>query len=109
MAPDIENRGIDEIYIDLTALVEAVEGEGRGDTAGRRGVPQACGAWEEDLLAGGSSRGIGKAGLTAAIRSASSILLTGDRTHFGRWYGKSFQDVTVHSPLSLAELFKLAN
>ena len=43
----------------------------------------------------------------AAVRSASSVLLTGDRTHFGSLFGRTFHGVTIHSPRSLAEvLFK---
>ena len=41
--------------------------------------------------------------LAAAVRSACSILLTGDRTHFGPLYGKTVHGVTIHSPQSLAE------
>jgi len=41
--------------------------------------------------------------LAAAIRCRCDALLTGDRTHFGRNYGKAFAEVTIHSPRSLAE------
>jgi predicted nucleic acid-binding protein len=41
--------------------------------------------------------------LAAAIRLRCDALVTGDRTHFGRGYGKSFAGVTIHSPRSLAE------
>jgi uncharacterized protein len=41
--------------------------------------------------------------LYAAIRSRCQALVTGDRTHFGPGYGKSFGGVTIHSPRSLAE------
>ena len=43
----------------------------------------------------------------AAVRSASSVLLTGDSTHFGSLFGRTVHGVTIHSPRSLAEvLFK---
>lgn len=41
--------------------------------------------------------------LAAAIRLRCDALVTGDRTHFGAAYGRSFGGVTVHSPRSLAE------
>lgn len=40
--------------------------------------------------------------LLAAISCKSNVLVTGDRTHFGSGYGKSFDGVTVHSPAQLA-------
>jgi predicted nucleic acid-binding protein len=39
----------------------------------------------------------------AAMRGGCDVLLTGDRTHFGRWFGKRIAGVTIHSPRSLAE------
>jgi predicted nucleic acid-binding protein len=39
----------------------------------------------------------------AAIRLRCDALVTGDRTHFGRGYGKTFGGVVIHSPRSLAE------
>lgn len=41
--------------------------------------------------------------LAAAIRSGCEALVTGDRTHFGRFYGKTLGGVAIHSPRSLAE------
>jgi predicted nucleic acid-binding protein len=41
--------------------------------------------------------------LAAAIRLHCDALVTGDRTHFGAGYGRSFGGVTVHSPRALAE------
>lgn len=41
--------------------------------------------------------------LAAAIRLKCDALVTGDRTHFGPFYGKTIDGVTVHSPRSLAE------
>ena len=41
--------------------------------------------------------------LAAAIRHSCQALVTGDRTHFGRLYGKTVRGVTIHSPLLLAE------
>ncbi|MCX8004684.1 MAG: PIN domain-containing protein [Burkholderiaceae bacterium] len=41
--------------------------------------------------------------LAAAIHLRCDALVTGDRTHFGAGYGRSFGGVTVHSPRSLAE------
>jgi hypothetical protein len=40
--------------------------------------------------------------LAAAIRLGCDALVTGDRTHFGAGYGKTFGGVTVHSPRALA-------
>lgn len=42
--------------------------------------------------------------LAAAITLRCNALLTGDRTHFGSLYGRTFYDVTIHSPRSLAEV-----
>jgi uncharacterized protein len=41
--------------------------------------------------------------LAAAIRLRCDVLVTGDRTHLGAGYGRSFGGVAVHSPRSLAE------
>ncbi len=41
--------------------------------------------------------------LAAAIRQGCAVLVTGDRTHFGPLYGRTFHGVTIHSPRSLAE------
>ncbi|MFN0313933.1 MAG: hypothetical protein ACKVQA_02680 [Burkholderiales bacterium] len=41
--------------------------------------------------------------LYAAMSLRCDVLVTGDRTHFGPGYGKSFGGVTIHSPRSLAE------
>lgn len=41
--------------------------------------------------------------LAAAIRLDCDALVTGDRTHFGAFYGKTLGGVTIHSPRSLAE------
>jgi len=42
--------------------------------------------------------------LSAAIALKCDALLTGDKTHFGPIYGKTFSGVTIHSPVSLFEL-----
>jgi predicted nucleic acid-binding protein len=41
--------------------------------------------------------------LAAAMRLRCDALVTGDRTHFGAGYGRSFGGVRLHSPRSLAE------
>jgi uncharacterized protein len=41
--------------------------------------------------------------LGAAIRQGCETLVTGDRTHFGAFYGKMISGVLIHSPRSLAE------
>jgi predicted nucleic acid-binding protein len=41
--------------------------------------------------------------LAAAIRQRCAALVTGDRTHFGRYYGKTIHGVAIHSPRSIAE------
>lgn len=44
--------------------------------------------------------------LAAAVVLKCDALLTGDRTHFGRFYGRSLAGVRIHSPRSLySELF----
>ncbi len=40
--------------------------------------------------------------LMAAIALKCEALVTGDRTHFGTGYGKTFEGVTVYSPAQLA-------
>jgi predicted nucleic acid-binding protein len=42
--------------------------------------------------------------LAAAVQMRCDALVTGDRTHFGRLYGRTIAGVTIHSPRSLAEL-----
>lgn len=45
--------------------------------------------------------------LTAAMQLRCEVLVTGDRTHFGVFYGKRVGGVKIDSPRSLAEaLFK---
>jgi len=41
--------------------------------------------------------------LAAAVRLRCEALVTGDRSHFGPWYGKTLAGVAIHSPRSLAE------
>lgn len=41
--------------------------------------------------------------LAAAIHNRCHALVTGDRSHFGRLYGRTIHGVTIHSPRSLAE------
>jgi predicted nucleic acid-binding protein len=41
--------------------------------------------------------------LAAAIRLRCDALVTGDHTHFGAGYGRTFAGVTIYSPRSLAE------
>jgi len=45
----------------------------------------------------------GRPVLAAAIHHHCDILVTGDRTHFGQFYGKTIQGVSVLSPAMLAE------
>jgi predicted nucleic acid-binding protein len=45
--------------------------------------------------------------LAAAMQSACEALVTGDRTHFGAFYGKTLGGVKIHSPRSLAEALLL--
>jgi len=42
--------------------------------------------------------------LLAAMAMECDVLLTGDRTHFGTGYGKTFAGVTVYAPAQLARL-----
>jgi hypothetical protein len=39
----------------------------------------------------------------AAVRMRCDALVTGDRTHFGRFYGHRLAGVAIHSPRTLAE------
>jgi len=41
--------------------------------------------------------------LAAAIELGCEALVTGDRTHFGAFYGKTLAGVKIYSPRSLAE------
>ena len=41
--------------------------------------------------------------LAAAIYHGCAALMTGDRAHFGRLYGKTLHGVTIYSPRSLAD------
>jgi predicted nucleic acid-binding protein len=41
--------------------------------------------------------------LAAAMGLRCDVLLTGDRTHFGVAYGRTFGGVAIHSPRSLGE------
>lgn len=41
--------------------------------------------------------------IAAAIRLECDALVTGDRTHFGPWYGKKLCGVKIYSPRLLAE------
>ena len=41
--------------------------------------------------------------LAAAIRLRCAALVTGDRAHFGAFYGQTIDGVTIHSPRSMAE------
>jgi len=42
--------------------------------------------------------------LLAAMAMRCDVLLTGDRTHFGEGYGKTFAGVTVYAPAQLARV-----
>jgi hypothetical protein len=41
--------------------------------------------------------------LAAAVRLECQALVTGDRTHFGAFYGETFGGVTIYSPSLLAQ------
>jgi predicted nucleic acid-binding protein len=41
--------------------------------------------------------------LAAAIHLKCDVLVTGDRTHFGRFYGRVLNGVAIQSPRTLAE------
>jgi hypothetical protein len=42
--------------------------------------------------------------LLAAMALKCDALMTGDRTHFGSGYGKTFGGVTIYSPAQLAQI-----
>lgn len=41
--------------------------------------------------------------LAAALGEGCDALVTGDRRHFGKWYGRTIDGLAIHSPSSLAE------
>jgi hypothetical protein len=41
--------------------------------------------------------------VAAAVRMTCDALVTGDRAHFGRFYGRKLAGVAIHSPRTLAE------
>jgi predicted nucleic acid-binding protein len=41
--------------------------------------------------------------LAAAILNRCAALVTGDRTHFGKLFGKTIQGTAIHTPRSLAQ------
>ena len=45
--------------------------------------------------------------LLAAMAMQCDVLLTGDRTHFGAGYGKTFAGVTLYAPTHLARMLWL--
>jgi len=45
--------------------------------------------------------------LASAIHSSCDALVTGDRRHFGRLYGRTIGGVAIHDPASLAEALLL--
>ena len=45
--------------------------------------------------------------LASAIHSSCDALVTGDRRHFGRLYGRTIGSVAIHDPASLAEALLL--
>jgi hypothetical protein len=59
-----------------------------------RAAPQSALAWLPEK---------GRPALAAAMALGCDALVTGDRTHFGAGYGRTFGGVTIHSPRSLAE------
>ena len=46
--------------------------------------------------------------LAAAAALGCGALVTGDRTHFGRFYGRTVAGVRIHSPRSLHDEMILA-
>lgn len=42
--------------------------------------------------------------LAAAVLARAKILVTGDRAHFGAWYGKSILGVRIEPPSSIPEV-----
>jgi uncharacterized protein len=47
--------------------------------------------------------------LAAAMDHQCHILLTGDKTHFGSFYGQTIEGVEIHSPASLASKLQAAS
>ena len=45
--------------------------------------------------------------LEAAVRAGCQLLVTGDRTHFGAFYGRTLAGVAIHSPRSLLDALDL--
>ena len=65
-----------------------------------RQVSYADGAQEESLVRWLPEKD--RPVLLAAMAMQCDVLLTGDRTHFGAGYGKTFAGVTVYAPAQLA-------
>jgi hypothetical protein len=42
--------------------------------------------------------------MSAAVHMRCDVLVTGNRAHFGRFYGRALAGVAIHSPRTLAEL-----
>lgn len=62
--------------------------------------------WQADLESATTLSGLPEKDrpvVAAAARMACDALITGDRTHFGRFYGRSLAGVAIHSPRTLAE------
>ena len=67
-----------------------------------RQVSYADGAQEESLVRWLPEKD--RPVLLAAMAMQCDVLLTGDRTHFGAGYGKTFAGVTVYAPAQLARV-----
>ncbi len=79
---------------DALDVLEALTEQVRVAPSAHGGVPEALLDWLPD-----KDRPV----LAAATRLDCNALVTGDRTHCGVGYGRTFGGVTIHSPRSLIE------
>ena len=63
-------------------------------------TPKVCGALNADIAPGLPEKD--RPVLAAAIYHQCQVLLTGDKTHFGPFYGHLIEGVAIHSPASFA-------
>ncbi|MGF1679588.1 MAG: putative toxin-antitoxin system toxin component, PIN family [Candidatus Methylacidiphilales bacterium] len=62
--------------------------------------PNLCPSLKQEILPGLAEKD--RPVLAAAIAHRCQTLLTGDKTHFGPFYGQTVEGMTIHSPATLA-------
>lgn len=91
------------IFLDANILFSAAKSDGAVrkllESLIEAGAQHADTALEQTLPLPEKDRPV----LAAAIRHRCAALVTGDRTHFGKLYGKTIHGTAIHSPRSLAQ------